>query len=116
MGLLINTQPEEGEEGGALPHERVTFKFIENNFEKLQRLFELHLKYFQPIEDFDLSKFDSAEDIEYLVSDYRFDILEQVDALIGFLLESETAEKLSEGDLIRNKINEFMKFNGIKKE
>jgi hypothetical protein len=48
-------------------HERVVFKFIENSFEKLQRLFELHLKYYSQVEDFDLSKFEDAEEIEYLV-------------------------------------------------
>ena len=65
LGLLINSQTKE--EGGVVIHERVVFKFIENSFEKLQRLFELHLKYYSQVEDFDLSKFEDAEEIEYLV-------------------------------------------------
>lgn len=41
IGLLINSLSDE-KEGGLVIHERVLFKFIENDFEKLQRLFELH--------------------------------------------------------------------------
>lgn len=65
LGLLINSQAKE--EGSVVIHDRVVFKFIENSFEKLQRLFELHLKYYSQVEDFDLSKFEDAEEIEYLV-------------------------------------------------
>ena len=54
LGLITNTEPLD-EEDGEVTHERVLFKFIENSFEKLQRLFELHLKYHALIEDFDLS-------------------------------------------------------------
>ena len=114
LGLLINSQTKK--EGSVVIHDRVVFKFIENSFEKLQRLFELHLKYFSQVEDFDLSKFEDSEEIEYLVQDHRFDILESIDIIIIFLSTSEAANKLSEGDSITNKINEFIKFNGIKKE
>lgn len=80
-----------------MPHERVLFKFIENSYEKLQRLFELHLKYFTDVEDFDLSKFETAEEIDYLTQDYHLEILELVDLLIGYLNMSETANQLSAG-------------------
>lgn len=66
VGLLVNTQ----DGGRAVDHERVLFKFIENDFEKLQRLFELHLKYFGRVADFDLSKFNDSDEIQYLVDDY----------------------------------------------
>jgi hypothetical protein len=39
-----------------------------------------------------------------------------IDIIIIFLSTSEAARKLSEGDSISDKINEFIKFNGIKKE
>ena len=39
-----------------------------------------------------------------------------IDIIIIFLQTSEAANKLSEGDSITNKINEFIKFNGIKRE
>ena len=65
LGLLINSQSKE--EVGVVIHDRVVFKFIENSFEKLQRLFELHLKYYSQVEDFDLNKFEDTEEIEYLV-------------------------------------------------
>jgi hypothetical protein len=50
------------------------------------------------------------------VTDYQFDILELIDTIIAYLQSSPVAEKLSEGDPISLKINEFMKFNGIHKE
>ena len=39
-----------------------------------------------------------------------------MDFIIGFLFTSKVADKLSEGDSVRQKITEFMKFNGIRKE
>jgi hypothetical protein len=50
------------------------------------------------------------------VDDYKFDILELIDTIIGYIYTSQVAEKLSESNLIRHKIDEFMKFNCIKKE
>lgn len=114
LALLINTQ--QSQEGGIVSHERTIFKFIENDFEKLQRLFEIHIKYFAAVQDFDLSKFVEREDIEYLVDDYRFDILELADIIIGYLYTSQAALKLSESNLITHKIDEFMKFNSITKD
>jgi len=75
----------EDKEGGQVIHERVLFKFIENDFEKLQKLFELHLKSFQQIQDFDLSLFQDSEEIIYLIQDYGFGLLEKIDFVIGFL-------------------------------
>ena len=112
LGLLLNTEDMES----SIPHERVLFKFMENNYEKLQRLFELHIKYFQRVEDFDLSKFEESEEIGYLGQDYGFQVLEKADTIIGYLFTSERGRKLSEGDPIHEKIKEFMKFNGIKME
>jgi len=66
LGLIIHTEPSK-EDSSIVSHERALFKFIENSFEKLQRLFELHLKYYALIEDFDLSKFSDDQEIEYLV-------------------------------------------------
>lgn len=66
-------------------HDRVLFKFIEANFEKMQRLIELHLKYYEKIKDFDLSKFQEDEEIEYLAADYSFNTTQITDALIAFL-------------------------------
>lgn len=60
----------------------------------------MHLKYFKPMEDFDLSKFEGEEDIGYLVEDYNFDVLELIDTIIGYLYTSESARKLSEADPI----------------
>lgn len=88
IGLLLNTIPEPSEEGGAVRHERVIFKFIENNFEKLQRLIELHIDYSKNLHDFELNKFQTSEDIEYLVEDYKFDVLELVDIILAFLFTS----------------------------
>ncbi|CDW73679.1 beta-catenin-like protein 1-like [Stylonychia lemnae] len=115
ISLILNTIPDE-QESGKVIHERVLFKFIENDYEKLQRLFELHLKYFSLIEEFDLSQFQQKEEIDYLVEDYQFNILEQVDFIIGFLISSKSAIQLSDADPIDHKINEFIKLNGIKKE
>lgn len=74
------------------------------------------MKYFALVEDFDLSQFKESEEIEYLVQDYRFDILELIDIIIGYLYTSDIAQRLSEGDSIKHKIMEFIKFNGIKKD
>lgn len=54
--------------------ERVLFKFVENNFEKLQRLIELFNKYFEKIAEFALSEFKTQEEIQYLYSDYSFEV------------------------------------------
>jgi hypothetical protein len=35
----------------------------------------MHVKYFEKISDFDLSQFNSGEEVEYLVTDYHFDII-----------------------------------------
>jgi hypothetical protein len=51
-----------------------------------------------------------------LVQDYKFDILELIDIIISYLYTSVDAERLSEGNLIRHKIDEFLKFNSIKKQ
>ena len=40
LSLLVNTMPDEGSTD--VGHERILFKFIENNYEKLHRLIELH--------------------------------------------------------------------------
>lgn len=53
IGLLLNTIPSDNGES-AVSHERVIFKFIENNFEKLQRLIELHIEYSKNLHDFEL--------------------------------------------------------------
>ncbi len=53
IGLIVNTLPEKGSD--SVIHERVLFKFIENDYQKLQRLFELHLKYLEPVSEFDLT-------------------------------------------------------------
>ena len=67
VGLILNTMPEQGESASVI-HDRVMFKFIENYFEKLQRLFELHLKYFKFVEEFDLAQFTDPDEVEnYLV-------------------------------------------------
>lgn len=105
VGLLISTE--------GLIHERVLFKFIENTFEKLQRLFELHIKLWQPLAEFELDKFEAPEEVQYLAEDYGLDRIERADLLIGLLQTSQEAEKLSEGDSITGKIKEFMKFNGV---
>ena len=68
------------------------------------------------IQDFDLTKFVEQEEIEYLVEDYQFDILELIDTVLGYLYTSQVAEKLSETSLIRHKMDEFMKFNSITKQ
>jgi hypothetical protein len=73
----------------------VIFKFIENDFEKLQRLIEFHQKLFEQVAEFDLTKFDSAEDVQYLIDDYRFETLELVDFLLAFLSTSQAAATLS---------------------
>eukprot|EP00347_Sterkiella_histriomuscorum_P007260 403349645 len=44
IGLILNTQPDEAQETGVVTHERILFKFIENDFEKLQRLFDARLR------------------------------------------------------------------------
>jgi len=49
------------------------------------------LKYFALVEDFDLSQFKESEEIEYLVQDYRFDILELIDIIIAYLYTSDIA-------------------------
>ena len=77
FGLLTMTE--------GLSHERVVFKFIENNFEKLQRLIELHLKLWNPLSEFDLDKFENAEEVGYLVEEFDLEILELVDVIIGYL-------------------------------
>jgi hypothetical protein len=41
LSLLINTAPDLDQQSDVI-HDRVLFKFMENNFEKLQRLIELH--------------------------------------------------------------------------
>ena len=52
------------------------FKFIENSFEKLQRLFEIHLKYSSIIDEFDLSQFNAKEELDFLIQDYpQFEVL-----------------------------------------
>ena len=93
FSLIINS-----EEG--VIRDRVIFKFIENKFEKLQRLVSLHNKYYQQIggdSGFDLKKFGNAPEIEYLAQDYpQFNVLAIVDMILGWLWTSEYAKTLTD--------------------
>ena len=42
--------------------------------------------------------------------------MEKIDFVVGFLNQSSDARKLSEAELISNKITEFIKLNGLKKQ
>jgi hypothetical protein len=76
----------------------------------------MHLIYWADIEDFSLEEFKEKEEVDYLIQDYpQFEILTQIDIIIAFLHMSPTAERLSAGgEQMRDKINEFIKFNAIK--
>ena len=93
LGLLINS----GEEG--VVNDRVIFKFIENEFEKVKRLIQLHEQFYQSIggdSGFDLRQFNSAQDIEYLIQDYpAFNVLATIDTILGWLWTSKHALHLT---------------------
>lgn len=72
--------------------DRVIYKFIENDFEKIKRLVKLHEKYFKQIggeSGFDLRQFNKVTDIEYLANDYpAFNVLAIIDTILTWLWTS----------------------------
>ena len=65
--------------------ERLAFKFVENRFEKLVRLVELHKVVFSRIREFDLSQFAEAAEIQQLEEHFNLDLLILTDSLIATL-------------------------------
>ena len=86
----------EGEEGvkNRICAERLCFKFIENRFEKLIRLVELHKLLYSRIEEFDLAEFTQMAEIRQLEQHFDLDLLILVDSILGTLSTTNTLNKL----------------------
>ena len=74
--------------------ERLCFKFIENRFEKLIRLVELHRLLYSRIEEFDLAEFTQMAEIRQLEEHFDLDLLILVDSLLGTLTTTNILDKL----------------------
>ena len=71
--------------------DRVLYKLIENSFEKLTRLYKnIFERWLQPMAEYDLRLFKSAEEVNYLRADFpQFDLLVTVSIVLMFLCKQQ---------------------------
>ena len=74
--------------------ERLLFKFLENNFEKVNKLIEISMPLIHRISDFDLEKFKEIEEIEYLENDFNFELVALATMILAYLCKSTTCKSL----------------------
>jgi|LakMenEpi03Oct11_1017367.scaffolds.fasta_scaffold23658_1 hypothetical protein len=55
---------------------------------------EIHSKQFQRISEFDLTQFKNLEEINYLETDYGFDLLALADCILSYMFKSEVCARL----------------------
>ena len=55
---------------------------------------EIHCKQFQRISEFDLTQFKNLEEINYLETDYGFDLLALADCILSDMNKSEVCARL----------------------
>ena len=67
--------------------DRVLYKLIENSFEKLTRLYKnIFERWLQPMAEYDLRLFKSAEEVNYLRADFpQFDLLVTTSIVLLFI-------------------------------
>ena len=74
--------------------ERVSFKFLEQNCQKVTKLVRTHQIIFERVKDFNLEEFKSVEAIAQLDEHFGFAILALSDALLAYLCQSGVCKKL----------------------
>lgn len=75
--------------------DRVIWKFIEKKFSKFKHYIILFEDYMQPLSEYDLRQFQTAEDVSYLRQDYpQFDLLVTLSMITLWLCKSKLTEEI----------------------
>ena len=82
---------------GRICMERLCFKFVENRFEKLIRLVQLHKLVYGRLSEFDLAEFTQSEEIKQLEEHFNLDLLVIVDSILAILCSTTALSKFFSG-------------------
>jgi len=108
--VVLNLFVYSKKESPNVTHDRVVYKFVENDYEKLQRVVELRLSESSKFEEYDMQKFEGEEE---LLEEIGYGKMQVIDTLLVLLWSAKPGGQDVGFQL---KIKEFCKFNGIQHE